>query len=207
MNLTLSINMSSKRPTISKKQPLPPSRKKKPPRPSKSVLKAPAHSHRFPPHTTSVKTNPLTSPKVPKPKVHRRAVSDTSNLAPLAGAAYKKAPKIYQNQIFRDVYDEFGNHDRVIDTVESLEVYEEVNKGKIVTFNNKSDISTEKFIAPDESYRSVEVTSKIRNEELFEKLKELQHEQRNDMGELLKQPTIGRHQFAGGGCFSFDNLN
>lgn len=41
---------------------------------------------------------------------------DIYSLAPLAGYQIKKAPKIYYNQIFCDVYDEKGNHDRILDT-------------------------------------------------------------------------------------------
>ena len=41
---------------------------------------------------------------------------DIYTLAPLVGSQRKKAPKIYNNQIFCDIYDEKGNHDRILDT-------------------------------------------------------------------------------------------
>ena len=47
---------------------------------------------------------------------HKRTKSSNCfNLVPLVGQKVQKAPKIYNNQIFSDVYDERGNHDRVIE--------------------------------------------------------------------------------------------
>ena len=47
---------------------------------------------------------------------HKRSASSLSyNLVPLSGKTIITAPKIYSNQIFNDVYDEKGNHDRVVD--------------------------------------------------------------------------------------------
>lgn len=59
---------------------------------------------------------PTSDNKKKKNKKHRRAVSSNLyTLCPLMGKKVIKAPKIYQNQIFCDVYDEIGNHDRVVD--------------------------------------------------------------------------------------------
>ena len=52
--------------------------------------------------------------KKPKRKKIRSGSSDFG-LAPLKGKVVKKAPKIYENQIFIDFYDEKGNHDRIVD--------------------------------------------------------------------------------------------
>ncbi|OMJ75690.1 hypothetical protein SteCoe_25129 [Stentor coeruleus] len=46
---------------------------------------------------------------------HVRKASEYNKLAMLDGKKVIKAPKIYENQIFRDVYDSKGNHDRVMD--------------------------------------------------------------------------------------------
>lgn len=46
---------------------------------------------------------------------HVRKASECSKLAMLDGKKVVKAPKIYENQIFRDVYDSEGNHDRIMD--------------------------------------------------------------------------------------------
>jgi hypothetical protein len=129
-----------------------------------------------------------------KDRTHRRTVSDVATLAPLNGKNYQKAPKIYKNQIFRDIYDEHGNHDRVMDTVSSIEVYEEVNIGNVITFNNKSDISTQKFIQPDLSYKSVEYTSNNFKQELYEKLLGVS-KKCVEIDCLMKPITIERHQF------------
>lgn len=49
-------------------------------------------------------------------KKHRRALSSNLyTLVPLIGKQVIKAPKIYQNQIFSDIYDEIGNHDRIVE--------------------------------------------------------------------------------------------
>lgn len=36
-------------------------------------------------------------------------------MTPLEGPQVLKAPKLYQNQIFSDIYDDKGNHDRVVE--------------------------------------------------------------------------------------------
>ena len=53
--------------------------------------------------------------KIPK-REHTRTTSYTSCLVPLQGKPVITAPKIYENQIFRDVFDNQGNHDRVLNT-------------------------------------------------------------------------------------------
>lgn len=52
--------------------------------------------------------------KKPKKKKTRSGSSDF-DLTPLKGKTIKKAPKIYENQIFSDFYDEKGNHDRIVE--------------------------------------------------------------------------------------------
>lgn len=49
-------------------------------------------------------------------KDHVRTGSELISLVPLEGKKVVKAPKIYENQIFCDVYDSQGNHDRVLNT-------------------------------------------------------------------------------------------
>ncbi|OMJ92729.1 hypothetical protein SteCoe_4479 [Stentor coeruleus] len=46
---------------------------------------------------------------------HTRKVSENNKLVILDGKNIFKAPKIYENQIFRDIYDNEGNHDRIMD--------------------------------------------------------------------------------------------
>jgi hypothetical protein len=48
--------------------------------------------------------------------VHKKQISAAIPLVILEGKEVTKAPKIYENQIFRDVYDKEGNHDRMLDT-------------------------------------------------------------------------------------------
>lgn len=49
-------------------------------------------------------------------KHHKRCISTISNiLVSLEGKTVVKAPKIFSNQIFSDVYDAEGNHDRIME--------------------------------------------------------------------------------------------
>ena len=136
-------------------------------------------------------------------KTHRRTASENICLLPLQGKIQQKAPKIFKNQIFTDIYDEYGNHDRILETIESLEIYQENNEGKIIFFNNKSDITTEKLIHPDLSYKSIEITSEIFNEELFNKLQKIAEKSKLEIDELLKPYTIGRHKNNSQAVFCF----
>ena len=143
------------------------------------------------------------SPKSAKPAgYHRRTVSESIPLVQLKGKVIEKAPKLFNNQIFRDVYDELGNHDRVLDTVQSIEVYEEVNKGTFITFNNKSDGPTEKFIQPDTSYKSVEDTNKGFTDEIFAKLQKLAVNKRSEQ-RLDRIVTIEKHRYMKNSAFVF----
>lgn len=47
--------------------------------------------------------------------MHMRNNSLSVKLVELKGKNLQKAPKFVENQIFRDVYDASGNHDRVLD--------------------------------------------------------------------------------------------
>lgn len=50
-------------------------------------------------------------------KGRKKGVSE-NKLVDLKGSIKVKAPKIFENQIFRDVFDEAGNHDRVMETLD-----------------------------------------------------------------------------------------
>jgi len=65
--------------------------------------------------------NQKKKPKIKRRKLQRKSETpcDESKEAPLVilqGEVVKKAPKFYKNQLFADVYDAMGNHDRVLDT-------------------------------------------------------------------------------------------
>lgn len=59
------------------------------------------------------------SKTLPKPK--RLENSLEFKLAHLEGRKVIKAPKIFKNQIFTDIYDEKGNHDRVVEMSDYME--------------------------------------------------------------------------------------
>ena len=71
----------------------------------------------------------------------------------------KKAPRIYENQIFLDIYDRFGNHDRVMET---FEVSQSVGKvdDEFVTIDAKfiiaSNLETEQGEKDKIEYRQPE---------------------------------------------------
>lgn len=70
----------------------------------------------------------------------RKKIFNENKLVDLKGSIKVKAPKIYENQIFRDVYDDAGNHDRVMETIElslSLpEILQELPPGSLITPND-----------------------------------------------------------------------
>jgi hypothetical protein len=73
-------------------------------------------------------SNKSTSFKLPKPKkseklkkkktLKKKPRMSEEKLKVLNKNQCKKAPKIFSNQIFSDIYDSHGNHDRVLDTLE-----------------------------------------------------------------------------------------
>lgn len=84
-------------------------------------------------------SSPKLQPIQPVPRIHSRgystaqilskpkpAPSPTFKLAHLKGRNVIKAPKIFKNQIFTDIYDERGNHDRVIEMSDYLD-YSTIN--------------------------------------------------------------------------------
>lgn len=73
---------------------------------------------------------------------HQRTASEGKikfqPLIDLEGKEVVRAPKIYPNQIFSDCYDKAGNHDRIIDVSESIEVYDvqlPIKSNRNVVFN------------------------------------------------------------------------
>lgn len=67
------------------------------------------------------KTTHKKKPKIKHRKLQRKSETPCEEIsaAPLVilkGELVTKAPKLYKNQLFADVYDEMGNHDRVLDT-------------------------------------------------------------------------------------------
>jgi hypothetical protein len=102
----------------------------------------------------------------PVQKDHKRKASEALYLVSLEGKSVTKAPKIYSNQIFCDVYDSKGNHDRRLDTSEVKE------EGPKVIFKWEA------------SSKDAEKENVVQPNRLWE-LKELQ--------DLIKLPTIDRH--------------
>ena len=103
-----------------------------------------------------------------------------------------KSPRIYENQIFRDVYDPSGGHDKELYSSfadSSLEVYQEAANGKGVmmlkpqesgagpAFKGKhegTELPIQAARNPDSSLSEVPVPGSLFSSELFQKLSKLQ---------------------------------
>lgn len=150
------------------------------------------------PKTSKTSKNPdskLKSVKNKKKKVEvkkkqkRQRPLAVNLLQNLNGKIHYKAPPIYENQIFVDVYDEAGNHDRVMETIEMSFSFPEIV--------NESDLNSRSFLIipknidlvldeydttehklmgkqPENSFmEETEDDIKFNNAELFAKLKNL----------------------------------
>jgi hypothetical protein len=98
--------------------------------------------------------------------------------------ACKKAPKIFNNQIFRDIYDEKGNHDRVMETFELSETKIQANDSAldVCKLIIASGLEAEKevtehryYIKPPENSILAETDRKLTSDylELYKKLETL----------------------------------
>ena len=90
------------------------------PKPSvhmKSIKKILGKEHHFRTHSGELFNAKCSLKKKKKTsKQHKRSISTFGNsLVPLEGKSVIRAPKIYSNQVFVDVYDEKGNHDRIME--------------------------------------------------------------------------------------------
>ena len=135
-----------------------------------------------------------------KPPLHtsKRTIKKSKSipvnkLHQLEGKDHVKAPKIFENQIFRDVYDEAGNHDRVMDTIDISITLPEIVNEKDLTYESlliipkdielklKEYDSTEHILSikqPENSYlQETKDKIKVDNAELFKKLQKLAIEQ------------------------------
>jgi hypothetical protein len=68
-----------------------------------------------------------------KKKPGKKTSKVVEKLSILSGSNLKFAPKLFENQLFLDVYDEFGRHDRFMEIQESLQ---SDRSTPIVVFNN-----------------------------------------------------------------------
>lgn len=84
--------------------------------------------HHSPQQSISTRNSPprcLAKPKVPshiikKKKSTKKVTKSEYKLTELDGRHIRYAPKIYENQIFADIYDELGHHDRIVEIQETL---------------------------------------------------------------------------------------
>ncbi|OMJ80370.1 hypothetical protein SteCoe_15961 [Stentor coeruleus] len=57
---------------------------------------------------------------IKKKKIPKKPLKPQEKLTILDGKPVKHAPKIFENQIFLDIYDDLGQHDRIIEIQETL---------------------------------------------------------------------------------------
>lgn len=96
-------------------------------------------------HSKKAKNVAVTKTKLQtKPKKivrNTKPITDfNEKLTELQGEPVFKSPKLFPNQFFSDVYDINGNHDRIFDVEDSIEIYQEVRgdkkaSGPCVIFN------------------------------------------------------------------------
>ena len=110
-----------------------------------------------------IRNNSTIPKKVKVSRRHARAESTALPLVILEGKKVTKAPKLFENQIFADVYDREGNHDRVLD-ISNLS-----DTGACVIFKWNDD-------SPNE----ITIQTLLRNEY-------------NQLYELIKMPQLNRH--------------
>ena len=84
-----------------------------------------------------ISTNVIKNKKKIKKKISINKLND------LKGNLRFKAPKFFDNQIFRDVYDEKGNHDRVIETADITDSFSEIFYEENALFEDVLSISEE----------------------------------------------------------------
>lgn len=86
-----------------------------------------------------------------KKKPGKKTEKVEERLSILTSNNLKYAPKIYDNQLFMDVYDEFGRHDRLMEIQESLQ---SDRNTPVVIFNNYAvvDLECEGLKPPGNSF-------------------------------------------------------
>ena len=118
------------------------------------------------------KTNIALNSKIKnkKSKIVKKVIKkkkDVKKLVMLDKMSCVKAPRIYENQIFLDIYDKFGNHDRVMET---FEVSQSVGKveDEFLTIDTKfiiaSNLETEQGEKEKIDYRQPENSLLIETE-------------------------------------------
>ncbi|OMJ84049.1 hypothetical protein SteCoe_14919 [Stentor coeruleus] len=165
-----------------------------------SVLRASTRQQSPKPHkphksspSKSISCKKLINKPVAKKKIKRKKKHMIlPKLKDLQGSYKYKAPKAFKNQIFRDVYDEKGNHDRIMETFEVSESLPEILTEenlrsasqliipKDIELQLKEYDTTERRMnlkQPDNSFlQKTEDNMKINRGDLFKKLQKLAFE-------------------------------
>jgi hypothetical protein len=140
--------------------------------------------------------------KLPKPRVHplkkkiKKKQCPVNKLKNLNGKLTFKAPKIYDNQIFRDVYDEEGNHDRIMETIDISQSLpdilnpNELNEYSLLIVSKRLDLKLKEYDKtehklnlkpPENSFlQETDDNVKMNVTDLFNKLQSLAKKQSQD---------------------------
>ncbi|OMJ78313.1 hypothetical protein SteCoe_21912 [Stentor coeruleus] len=159
-------------------------RKQSPSNSSKSK-KSPYQSTTFKAPKSLIPTPVLKKKKVLNTKKKKTMKIAEDKLKELDKKECKKAPKIYENQIFCDFYDDEGNHDRIMDTFEisTMKTHIEddilINEAKFIISSNletEENVTEHKSIIkpPENSFLgTTENKLKSNHLEIFAKLQNL----------------------------------
>ena len=97
-------------------------------------------------------------PKVPSHIIKRKKIikkkpqKTEEKLLTLHGKEIKYAPKIYHNQIFSDVYDELGRHDRIMEFELSMETHSTESPKLIILGDLEIPTNDQKIKPPENSF-------------------------------------------------------
>lgn len=121
-----------------------------------------------------------------KKKKNRNVCSqDLNKLKNLEGKNIVYAPKIFENQLFRDVYDNKGNHDRVVELSDVSHDKSLLGEGKIAFSPNfiqaRTKDNLQKIRPPDNSYLEETEAPNDLYQDVLKKLKILEICQKNNL--------------------------
>lgn len=155
------------------------------PNSSAKLKKSPYQSISFKAQKSLVPAPVLKKKKVLKTVKKKKPKIVDEKLKELCKEKCKKAPKIYQNQIFCDLYDSQGNHDRIMETFEISATKTRIEDESLIKeakFIISSNLETEQdnteytsVVKPPENSFLAQSDKNIKNNhlELFAKLQNL----------------------------------
>ncbi|CAG9322613.1 unnamed protein product [Blepharisma stoltei] len=157
----------------------------------------------------SLTYRPRASPDKPKNSSvkHRKTSSEKSLrnlLKHLEGKQIVKAPQIYPNQVFADYYDKKGNHDRLVEINESIEVYNVPMKNIKYELENYKNNRFENSKTSRESWKEIKKEKKANpkppaaREKIISTLNDSKYKtvvEKEEVSHLIRPMCVERHLY------------